>query len=87
VQAAAATPLLWRNAGSVALSLCTTAYPLHTRFADVFGAVVSEATLRPDPRLNAACVVNAACAATVESEDFLMAFHLDRPGRLPGVGP
>ena len=43
--------------------------------------------MRPDPRLNAACVVNAACAATIESEDFLMAFHLDRPGRLPGVGP
>ena len=36
--------------GWVALSLCTTAHPLHTRFANIFGTSVSEATMRPDPR-------------------------------------
>jgi hypothetical protein len=40
--------------GSVALSLCTTVHPLHIRFANVFGASVFEATVRPDPRLAAA---------------------------------
>ena len=29
---------------------CTTAYPLHTRFANMFGASVSEATMRTEPR-------------------------------------
>ena len=29
---------------------CTTAHPLHTRFTNVFGASVSEAAVRPDPR-------------------------------------
>ena len=29
--------------------LCTTARPLHTRFAKVFGASISEVTLRPNP--------------------------------------
>jgi hypothetical protein len=33
--------------GSVALSLCTTDHPLHTRFTNIFGASVSEATMRP----------------------------------------
>jgi hypothetical protein len=36
-------------AGSVALSLCTTAYPLYTRFANIFGASISETTMRPSP--------------------------------------
>jgi hypothetical protein len=36
--------------GSVALSLCTTAYPIHTRFANIFGASISETTMRPSPR-------------------------------------
>ena len=36
--------------GSVALSLCTTAHPLHTRFANIFGASVPETTMRPNPR-------------------------------------
>jgi hypothetical protein len=36
--------------GSVALSLRTTAHPLHTRFTDIFGTSVSEATMRPNPR-------------------------------------
>jgi hypothetical protein len=35
--------------GSVALSLRTTAHPLHTRFANIFGASASETTLRPNP--------------------------------------
>jgi hypothetical protein len=30
--------------------LCTTAHPLYTRFAGIFGASVSEAAMRPDPR-------------------------------------
>ena len=40
-----------RGQGSAALSLCTTAHPAHTRFTNVFGPCVSEATMRPDPRL------------------------------------
>jgi hypothetical protein len=39
--------------GSVSLSLridCTTTRPLHTRFANIFGAAISEATMRPNPR-------------------------------------
>jgi hypothetical protein len=39
-----------REEGSVALSRCTTAHPLHTGFANIFDASVSEATLRPNPR-------------------------------------
>ena len=39
--------------GSVASWLCTTAHPLHTRFANVFGASVPDTTMRPDPRLGA----------------------------------
>jgi hypothetical protein len=38
------------RSGSVALSLRTTAHPLHTRFANMFGASVSGATVRPGPR-------------------------------------
>ena len=37
--------------GSVALSLCTTAHPLHPRFTNIFGDAMSEATMRPNPRL------------------------------------
>ena len=33
---------------SVALSLCTTAHPLYTRFANIFGASISETTMRPN---------------------------------------
>jgi hypothetical protein len=36
--------------GSVASSLCTTSYPFHTISVNIFGASVSEATMRPDPR-------------------------------------
>jgi hypothetical protein len=32
------------------LSLCTTAHPRYTRFANTFGASVSEAAMRPNPR-------------------------------------
>jgi hypothetical protein len=35
--------------GSAALSLCTTAHPLHTRFTNIFDASVSEATMRLSP--------------------------------------
>jgi hypothetical protein len=35
---------------SVALSLCTAANPLHTRFANIFGISISDTTMRPDPR-------------------------------------
>ena len=34
--------------GSVALSLCTTAHPLHTRFTKIIGTSISEATMRPN---------------------------------------
>jgi hypothetical protein len=34
---------------SVALPPCATARPLHTRFASMFGASVSDAILRPNP--------------------------------------
>jgi hypothetical protein len=36
--------------GSVALSLCTAAHLLYTRFANRFGTSISEATRRPNPR-------------------------------------
>jgi hypothetical protein len=36
--------------GSVALSLCTTAHPLHTIFSIIFGTSLCETTMRPDPR-------------------------------------
>jgi hypothetical protein len=36
--------------GSVALSLCTTAHPLYTRFTNIFGAFISEVTRWPRPR-------------------------------------
>jgi hypothetical protein len=35
---------------SAASSLCTTAHPLHNRIANIFGASLSEATMRPNPR-------------------------------------
>jgi hypothetical protein len=41
---------LWRDQGSAASSLCTTAPPLYTRCTNIFGASVSEATMRPNPR-------------------------------------
>ena len=34
----------------VALSLYTTAHSFHTRFTNIFGNSVSEATMRPNPR-------------------------------------
>jgi hypothetical protein len=37
--------------GSVALSLCTTAHPLHTRFANISGTCISEAVMRPNPKV------------------------------------
>jgi hypothetical protein len=33
-----------------ALPLCTTAHPLHTRFANIFGTSLSEAAMRPNSR-------------------------------------
>jgi hypothetical protein len=33
----------------VALSLCGTAHPFHARFTNIFGASMSETTMRPDP--------------------------------------
>ena len=38
--------------GSVALSLCTAAHPLHTGVANILGASISEATMRPKPQAN-----------------------------------
>jgi hypothetical protein len=41
---------LRHDEGSVALSLCTSAHPIYTRFANIFGASISEPTMRPNPR-------------------------------------
>jgi hypothetical protein len=38
----------------VALSLCNTAHPRHTRFANIFGTSLSEATMRPNLRWRSA---------------------------------
>jgi hypothetical protein len=40
--------------GSLASSICTTAHPLHTRFTNIFGVSLSEATMWPNPMLGAA---------------------------------
>ena len=45
----ACTAASGRRSGAVALSLCTTAHPLHTRFAKRIGTSISEATMRPKP--------------------------------------
>jgi hypothetical protein len=42
--------IMGQELGSVSLSLCTTAHPLYTRFTNIFGASISEATMRPNPR-------------------------------------
>jgi hypothetical protein len=39
---------------SVALSLCTTAHPFYTRFANIFGTSFSETTMRPNLRWTSA---------------------------------
>jgi hypothetical protein len=39
-----------RAQGSVALSLCTAAHPCYTGFTNMFGASISEAKVRPNPR-------------------------------------
>jgi hypothetical protein len=36
--------------GSAALSRNTAAHPLHARFANISGASISDATMRPNPR-------------------------------------
>jgi hypothetical protein len=49
---------------SVALSLCTTAHPLHTRFTKRICTSISEATMRPNPRRGAdAKIATAVCQA------------------------
>ena len=35
--------------GSVAMSLCITAYPVYTKFTKIIGTSVSETTMRPNP--------------------------------------
>ena len=41
----------WCGLGlAVALSLCTTAHPLHSRCTNIFGASLSEMVMRPNPR-------------------------------------
>jgi hypothetical protein len=39
-----------RDSGSVGLSLCTTSHPMHASSTHMFGASVSEPTMRPNPR-------------------------------------
>jgi hypothetical protein len=46
--------MIARIEASVALLLCTTAHPLYNIFAKIFGASVSEAAMRPNPRRAAA---------------------------------
>ena len=41
--------LQWWPWGSVALSLCTTVHPLYTKFANIFGASLSETTNSTEP--------------------------------------
>ena len=36
------------------MSLCTIAHPFYTKFASIFGASLSETTMRPNPRWAAA---------------------------------
>ena len=43
-------PLAERELSPQALSHCRFVHPLHTGSANIFGASVSEATVRPDPR-------------------------------------
>jgi hypothetical protein len=38
--------------GSVALSLCPTPHPLHAIIANIFGSFISEATMRPNPKVD-----------------------------------
>ena len=33
------------------MSLCTAAHPLYTRFTNMFGASISETTMRPNPKV------------------------------------
>ena len=40
----------WWGSCSVAVSFCTTAHSVHARFAKIFGASLSETTMRPIPR-------------------------------------
>ena len=42
--------------GSVALSLCTITHPFYTRFAEIIGASISEATMRPNPTEDAGTI-------------------------------
>ena len=59
------------------MSLCDTAHPLHARFANIFGASISEVTMRPNPRClrtpsrsaarSAAASRSRRCAARVQS--------------------
>ena len=53
-----------RTSGSVALSLCTTAHPLYTRIASIFGASTSEAIMRPNPRQTRGATSSGACGQT-----------------------
>ena len=49
--------------GSVALSRCTTAHPLYTRSTNIFGASVSEAVMRPNPRAQTARMTSTSARA------------------------
>ena len=45
----------WRKVhdwGSVALLLFTAAHSLYSRFINIFGACISETTMRPNPKVN-----------------------------------
>jgi hypothetical protein len=56
--------------GLVALSLCrTTAHPLHTRFANIFGTSVSEATMRPNPNVQVLAFLAAVLGKTCTAAD------------------
>jgi hypothetical protein len=56
----------WSARGSVALPRCTAAHPLYARLANIFGAPVSEAATRPDPRA-ASLLWSATALATRDS--------------------
>ena len=53
--------------GLAALSLCTAAHPLHTRIAIIFGASISEAKMRPNPRHHPLTRTQGAAASTPQA--------------------
>jgi hypothetical protein len=54
------------DSGSVAPSRCSTAYPLHTGYTNMFGTSSYETTMRPNPRYDVVVVKRKAREADAE---------------------